>query len=300
MNFRQLEYFVAVAELLNFTKAAKKCYISQTAMSLQIQSLEEKVGVPLFLRDKHHVELTAAGKIYYQECKAILSRLEDATKLALTASEGFSGTLHIGFIRGYEYSHLSGILKNFHSLYPNISLRFTRDNMSALYTALEEGKCDIIYNLSTYSRPHPETVCQHFLKEYPLLAVMSTEHPFASRFTLTYRDLKDSHFVIMQPEGRPIEETEEALLCYHRGGFFPHIVSWEREVHLVILEASIGAGIAILPEYALRLYRNTENLSILPLVKQDGSAETVNFALSWKTNHSNPAIDKYLEWLQIR
>ena len=63
MNFKQLEYFVAVAELLSFTKAAKKCFISQTAMTQQIRSLEGKVGVPLFLRDKHHVELTAAGKI---------------------------------------------------------------------------------------------------------------------------------------------------------------------------------------------------------------------------------------------
>ena len=61
MNLKQMEYFVAAAEQLNFTRAAKKCFISQTAMTLQIQSLEEKIGVPLFVRDKHHVELTAAG-----------------------------------------------------------------------------------------------------------------------------------------------------------------------------------------------------------------------------------------------
>ena len=82
MNLKQLEYFVAVAELLNFTKAAKKCFISQTAMTQQIRSLEEKVGVALFLRDKHHVELTAAGKIYLNEAKAILLRAEEASKLA--------------------------------------------------------------------------------------------------------------------------------------------------------------------------------------------------------------------------
>ena len=61
MNLKQMEYFVAAAEQLNFTRAAKKCFISQTAMTLQIRSLEEKIGVPLFVRDKHHVELTAAG-----------------------------------------------------------------------------------------------------------------------------------------------------------------------------------------------------------------------------------------------
>ena len=90
MNLKQMEYFVAAAEQLNFTRAAKKCFISQTAMTLQIQSLEEKIGVPLFVRDKHHVELTAAGKVYLNEARAILVRAEEAAKLARTAAEGRS------------------------------------------------------------------------------------------------------------------------------------------------------------------------------------------------------------------
>ena len=78
MNLKQLEYFIAVAESLSFTKAAKKCYISQTAITLQIQSLEKRLGVSLFIRDKHHVELTAAGKVYLNEARAILIRAEEA------------------------------------------------------------------------------------------------------------------------------------------------------------------------------------------------------------------------------
>ena len=98
MNLKQMEYFVAAAEQLNFTRAAKKCFISQTAMTLQIRSLEEKIGVPLFVRDKHHVELTAAGKVYLNEARAILVRAEEAAKLARTAAEGVAGELTIGFI----------------------------------------------------------------------------------------------------------------------------------------------------------------------------------------------------------
>lgn len=104
MNLRQLEYFVSVAENLNFTKAAKKCFISQTAMTLQIQALEEIVGVPLLIRSKHHVELTPAGKVYLNEAKVILARSEEAVKLAKTAAKGVSGRISIGFIRGYEQS----------------------------------------------------------------------------------------------------------------------------------------------------------------------------------------------------
>ena len=133
MNLKQMEYFVAAAEQLNFTRAAKKCFISQTAMTLQIQSLEEKIGVPLFVRDKHHVELTAAGKVYLNEARAVLVRAEEAAKLARTAAEGVAGELTIGFIRGYEQSRFSETLRSFHEAYPNISIHLLRENMSALY-----------------------------------------------------------------------------------------------------------------------------------------------------------------------
>ena len=64
MNLKQMEYFVAAAEQLNFTRAAKKCFISQTAMTLQIQSLEEKIGVPLFVRD-NRILLPVGGFLYF-------------------------------------------------------------------------------------------------------------------------------------------------------------------------------------------------------------------------------------------
>ena len=113
-----MEYFVAAAEQLNFTRAAKKCFISQTAMTLQIRSLEEKIGVPLFVRDKHHVELTAAGKVYLNEARAVLVRAEEAANRAaavetadklrnctvkITAKGGANGKL-FGAITGKEIS----------------------------------------------------------------------------------------------------------------------------------------------------------------------------------------------------
>ena len=118
MNLKQMEYFVAAAEQLNFTRAAKKCFISQTAMTLQIRSLEEKIGVPLFVRDKHHVELTAAGKVYLNEARAVLVRAEEAANRAaavetadklrnctvkITAKGGANGKL-FGAITGKEIS----------------------------------------------------------------------------------------------------------------------------------------------------------------------------------------------------
>ena len=72
MQLRQLEYFIAVAEHLNFTKAAQQFYISQTAVTLQIKALEEELGVTLFHRSNRKVELTPAGKTFLEDANAIL------------------------------------------------------------------------------------------------------------------------------------------------------------------------------------------------------------------------------------
>ena len=74
-------------------------------------------------RDKHHVELTAAGKVYLNEARAILVRAEEAAKLARTAAEGVAGELTIGFIRGYEQSRFSETLRSFHEAYPKMCIR---------------------------------------------------------------------------------------------------------------------------------------------------------------------------------
>lgn len=299
MNLRQLEYFVSVAEKLNFTKAAKKCFISQTAMTLQIQALEETVGVPLLIRNKHHVELTPAGKVYLNEARGILARTEDAVKLAKTAAQGVSGRVTIGFIRGYEQSLFSEMLRSFHEAYPNISIQLVRENMSALYGLLEDGECDIIFNLSPYLQTYPHLE-HRFLKAFPMMAVLYPGHPLASRKFLSYQDLAKEDFIIMQPKGRANDEVEEVMLCYNRGGFVPNIVYREKEVQTLLLMVSAAMGIAILPEYAVRYYQHTENLKVIRLLKEDHSQETLDFEMCWSPENKNPAIGQLLDWTEVR
>ena len=278
MNLKQMEYFVAAAEQLNFTRAAKKCFISQTAMTLQIQSLEEKIGVPLFVRDKHHVELTAAGKVYLNEARAILVRAEEAAKLARTAAEGVAGELTIGFIRGYEQSRFSETLRSFHEV-------------------LDNGTCDLAFNLSLYTQNY-EDLKHRFLKRFPIMAVLYPGHTLAGESHLMYRDLAREDFIIMQPQGRSNDEAEEVLICYNKGGFIPNIVAREREVQTVLLEVSAGFGVAILPEYAVRHYRNARNLVVVPLLRADGSTEELDFEIAWRQSNPNPAIEKLLQWVE--
>lgn len=299
MNINKLEYFVAVAETLNFTQAAKRCFISQTAMSLQIKALEEEVGIPLFIRDKHHVTLTSAGRVYLTEAREILKRMDEAAKMAKNASEGNYGSLMIGFIRGYEHSYLSDALRSFHQAYPDIKLDFVRDNMSNLYNTLLNNNCDLIFNIAPYLQSY-QTLTHKYLESYQLMLVVYPEHPLAQRQSLTYNDLAEEEFIIMQPRGQSSEEVEEVTLCRERGNFTPKIIHREREVQTLLMMISAGLGIAILPEYCVRFYYSSENLKFIPLIKADGSPETIEFEISYKDNTTNPVVNTFLQWLDMK
>ena len=111
MNRNQLKYFVAAAESRSFTKAAEQFYISQTAITQQIRLLEEALGCPLFDRSTRPVSLTPAGTIFLREAKGILERMSRAQERVHDASTGLSGTLRVGYVRGYERSDLSAHIR---------------------------------------------------------------------------------------------------------------------------------------------------------------------------------------------
>ena len=297
MNLNQLEYFVSVAESLNFTRAAAKCFISQTAMTQQIRALEKTVGVPLFIRDKHHVELTAAGKVYLAEARAILKRSNEALRMARLASEGVEGEITIGFIRGYGQNDFSALLRGFHQTYPGIKVNLVRNNMSILLDSLVRRECDLIFTVSPFKREYPDL--EHlYLRSYPVMAVLYAGHPLAGKKTLTYEDLEEERFIMMQPTDRPKDQMEESMLIYERGGYLPEIASIERDQETLLLMIAAGMGISLLPEYIIRHYQKNPDYRIIPMLNKDGAAETVDFEVSWSAENQNPAVEQFLDLLR--
>lgn len=137
MNSRQLEYFLAVAHELNFTKAAESMYVSQTAVTQQIKALEEQLGVSLFERTKKKVVLTPAGKVFLQEASSILNRIDTAVERTREASSGVIGSLEIGFSVGIGNTGLAEKIQAFNEKYPNIAMKFTNQSPSMLLKMLK-------------------------------------------------------------------------------------------------------------------------------------------------------------------
>ena len=95
MEFRQLRYFVAVAEELNFSRAAKRLHISQQALSKQIRDLELELEIQLFYRTKHHVQLTEAGAVFLKESRQLLHQAQKAVQLSKRAARGEIGQIKL-------------------------------------------------------------------------------------------------------------------------------------------------------------------------------------------------------------
>ena len=295
MNLNQLEYFVSAAENLNFTKAAKECFISQTAITQQMQSLEKALGVSLFTREKHRITLTAAGQVYLKEAKVILRRSDEAIRLARMASLGTDGELTIGFISGFGQSDCYEMLRGFHDAFPNIKLKFVRNTMSGLMELIQRNECDVVFSVQPHQRDYAD-MNHRYIRSYPLFVAISSNHPLAEKQELVCRELSEEAFIIMQPAARSRDEMEEMLWVYERGRFLPQVVAVEKEPETIMLMVSLEMGISLLPEYIVRPYSKNEELAIVPVMKNDGSAETLNFEMIWSKANANPSVDKLLEW----
>jgi len=199
MNLNQLRYFVAVAENRSFTKAAAQFYISQTAITQQIRSLEERVGTPLLDRNTRPISLTPAGKTFLGESKAILERMESALHKTVEASTGQEGTLKIGYTKGYERSDLGNKLSSFHHDYPNILLMFFRCDTDVLATGLINKEYDIIFTWDSSNTRQDPALDYKVIEHVPLYLAVYRTHPLAQKKKINRTDMKGEKIIFMSP-----------------------------------------------------------------------------------------------------
>ena len=114
MTLTQLEYFISVAELKSFTKAAERHSVTQTAITQQIRGLEEALGVQLVDRASRPIRLTVAGQTFLQDARGVLERMRYARTRVSAATTSVTGTLSLGYVKGYERSNLAKVMKKFH------------------------------------------------------------------------------------------------------------------------------------------------------------------------------------------
>ena len=190
MNLRQLEYFIMVAKTKNFTKAAKELYISQTAITKQIQLLENELNAPLFNRQNKQIELNKFGQFFLIEAKRIINQV-DLTKNNLTAyHQGSAGTLKLGFLKNLDPTLLVNLVTSFKKHYPLVNLELYSYSNLELYQQLTNSNLDVILGIDNHQNNYQKLL----IKKYPLVVLLSKDNPLSSKKTIKLEELNNILF----------------------------------------------------------------------------------------------------------
>src|SRR5229473_6061653 len=147
VEVRQLEHFVAVAEELSFTRAARRLSYVQSALSVSIRALERDLGVRLFDRTTHGVALTDAGEALLPSARQTLASVEQTRDLAAALKGVLRGTLRIGIMQSFGYLDVPALLGRFHHEHPHVAIemRPSAGGSHALVQELKRGDTDIAF-----------------------------------------------------------------------------------------------------------------------------------------------------------
>lgn len=290
VELQQLEYFIAVAEELNFRRAAERLHIAQPPLSRRIRQLEQSLGVELLHRTTRHIELTAAGTIYLQEAKQILTQVQQATALAKLAEHGKHGHLTVGFEGSSAYDIVPVSVRVFKEKFPMVSISVHEMATGDQVPAIQGGQLGVGFGVPLRFNGYNLTV-KTILQE-PLIAVLPQNHVLASQLSLNLSTLQDETFIIC-PRHYRCGLYDHIIVACHQAGFSPKLMQETQEVHSILGFVAAGLGIALLPASVEHLQRS--HIIYRPF---NPPLEGLDLAMAWRSENESPILPAFLEVVQ--
>jgi DNA-binding transcriptional LysR family regulator len=245
-DLTELESFVAVAEFLNFSKAARQLNLSQPPLTRRIQSLEGKLGAKLFNRDTHSVTLTDHGRLYLEDVRAIIGRLDQASERIRRADRGETDRLRLAFVGALLDEQLVQLIQLFRHHHPACQLQIADLPPSAQLDLIKAGELDGGFIGAKPARPITD-IAFAFWRREPLLLVVPESDPLAKIRTLRWRDLVDRSWVMVSPAAAPGFRHEFFEIC-NRHRLAPRIVQESDRVPAVLTMVAAGSGVTLVPQ----------------------------------------------------
>lgn len=292
MDIRPLRYFISVAEHLNFTEASKDLYVAQPSVSQQVAHLEKNIGVKLFRRNKHSVQLTNAGSVFLKDAKEILKKLDQSIVNAKQAEEGLIGTINIGLLSVPVRDFLPHLIRNFRRKHPKINIKLNYYHVGQMIEKLKSDELDIAFTLSLglqsiggleYKTLWHQTHC----------IILQQDHPLADRTSINISELAHDSFVMLDREEAPPGFDLLLATCANHG-FSPNLVSTASRIEAVLMMVDAEIGITILPKY-LQLFAPPS----LRFINIEGDNLKVDVLASWKKINKNPSLSLFIEELEL-
>lgn len=286
MELRQVRYFLAVAEELNFGRAAVRLQIAQPPLSRQIRQLEEELGVQLFYRTKRRVELTEAGQAFLKETRQILAQVEQSVQVVQRASRGEIGRLIVGFEGSSTYDVIPISLKVYRQRFPEVELVVYAMTTEEQIQALLEGRIGLGFVVSPLN--DKRLVIEIILRE-PLILAIPESHPLAARSEVWVRELASEPFIMFQ-HNRGCGLYNQVIAVCQRANFIPRVIQEADEMQVMLGFVAADMGIALLSASVQHFQRPGVVYRPLQL-----STPKATLAVAWRRDVQSAVLQSFIE-----
>ena len=284
-ELRHLRYFLAVAEELHFTRAARRLNIAQPPLSIQIRQLESMIGATLFVRDRRTVTLTPAGVALVDGARRTLTEAERSADAARRASSGEVQTLRVGFTDSAALSVLPAIVRRFSRDHPDVRLELTEDATQAQLDAVEKERVDVALVRGPLSAKLLRTVV--LLRE-PFIVALPAGHPLANHRSLSVQVVAQEPIVLFPRHLAP-EFHDTVVGMFRRARLHLNVAHEAAEYQTMTSLVAAGLGISIVPESVANLGRKGVVYRTLK-----GVTARAQVVAAFRADHGSPPLDKFL------
>lgn len=245
-DIRELESFVAVAECLNFSKAAKALHLSQPPLTRRIQALEEKLGSKLLNRDTHAVSLTEPGRLFLEDARAVLRHLDRGADALRRAREGETARLRLAFVGALLDEKLVRLIRLFRKSHPNCQVQVADLPPADQLAALQAGQLDGGFIGVQPARPARGLSFVVWNKE-PFFLVLPEEHPLARVRKLRWSHLNGLSWVMVSRQAAPAFRQQFTELV-EKHGLSARIVQESDRVLAILTMVAAGNGVSMVSQ----------------------------------------------------
>ena len=244
VDIKHLRYFVAVAEEMNFGRAAQRLHIAQPALSRQIARLEADFGGPLFDRLRPQIKLTVAGTTLLPRARELLIRLDELVDVTRRAAGGGQGVIEIGFVGSATFSILPEILREYRTRFADVDVLLHHMAKGDLVRALIDRRIQVAFTRPGIDDPE---IQNEVVAREPMILALPADDPLAQRSSLALRSLANRPFIIPNPK---LEDPVHDI--FREAGFTPRIGQETADLHTALGLVAAGFGYAVLPESVRR------------------------------------------------
>lgn len=246
MKLSNLIYFAEIAAEGSFTRASEKLYISQPTLSRRIQELEAELGVDLFIRHSHSLELSSEGEQFLIEANDVLKRVNRLSHLFddQINTDTTSLILKIGYLPNFNISKMYEQLECFKTKHPNVQFLLKQDTPMNLAEGLSNGHYDLVFNLLTYF-PANISIEKTLFMNNQLQIVVPIHHELRNKKELHFADLKQETFILLERQQSPVI-VDYVISQGIKNGFNLKANHYVKDLDEGLSMVSVGKGLAFL------------------------------------------------------